>query len=69
MGCFIADIAMVPVLKRIGGRGAAAAGSAVVVPMLVKRVTGNAPVSEPRLGPRLRTYAARLLLDRDARGT
>jgi glycerol-3-phosphate acyltransferase PlsY len=69
VGCFVADVAMVPVLRRISGRQAAAAGGAVVVPMLVKRLVGNAPVAELRLGPRLRTYAARILLDRDTRAT
>jgi hypothetical protein len=69
IGCFIADLAMVPVLKRVGGRHAAALGAAVVVPMLVKRLTGNAPVAEKSRGPRLRAYAARLLLDRDTRAT
>jgi glycerol-3-phosphate acyltransferase PlsY len=69
VGCFVADLAMVPVLKRVSGRQAAAAGAAVVIPMLVKRLAGNAPVAATRLGPRLRTYAARLLLDRDARAT
>jgi hypothetical protein len=60
---------MVPVLHRFGGRPAAAMGAAVVVPMLTKRLMGNAPVQERRCGPRLRTYAARLFLDRDARTT
>jgi glycerol-3-phosphate acyltransferase PlsY len=69
IGCFVADVAMVPVLRRVHGRHAAAAGLAVVVPMLVKRLMGNAPVSEPRRGTRMRIYAARLLLDRDTRAT
>jgi len=63
IGCAVADAALVPVLRRSGGRAAAAAGAAVVVPMIAKRLAGNAPAKPPYL----RTYAARLLLDRDSR--
>jgi glycerol-3-phosphate acyltransferase PlsY len=65
IGCFIADMALVPVLRRTAGSPGALAGAAVVGPMLAKRLAGNAP-ARPR---RLRTYLARLLLDRDSRAS
>jgi acyl-phosphate glycerol 3-phosphate acyltransferase len=65
IGCFVADVAMVPVTRRVGGRAAAAAAAGVVVPMLVKRVAGNAPAPTPRW----RTRLWRLILDRDTRAT
>src|SRR4051812_18018659 len=43
IGCFIADVALVPVLAKLGGRRAAVAGAAVVVPMIAKRLMGNGP--------------------------
>ena len=63
VGCFVADVAMVPAARLAGGRPAAAAAGAVVVPMLAKRVAGNGPAPEPRW----RTRVWRLLLDRDTR--
>ena len=63
IGCFVADVALVPVARRVGGTPAAAAAGAVAAPMLIKRVTGNAPAPEPRW----RTRLWRLLLDRDTR--
>jgi glycerol-3-phosphate acyltransferase PlsY len=63
IGCFVADVALVPVTRRVSGRNAALAAGAVVVPMLGKRLAGNAP-AEP---PRWRTRLWRLLLDRDTR--
>jgi len=61
IGSLVADAALVPVLRRTGGRRAAVAGAAVLAPMLVKRLMGNGPV----VGPRWSTYRNRLLLDRD----
>lgn len=63
IGCFVADVALVPVTRRVGGSNAAAAAGAVVVPMLAKRVAGNAPAGPPKW----RTRLCRLLLDRDTR--
>jgi glycerol-3-phosphate acyltransferase PlsY len=60
-GSFLADVMLVPFLGTVMGAAAALAGAAVVVPMLVKRVTGNAPPTESR--PRI--YARRLLFDCD----
>jgi glycerol-3-phosphate acyltransferase PlsY len=56
-----ADVALVPVLHRWGGRPAAFAGAAVLVPMIVKRLTGNEPIT----GDRPATLLNRLLFDRD----
>ena len=63
VGSLVADTALVPVLGRVGGRRAALAGTAVLLPMVVKRLMGNGPVR----GPRWSTYANRLLFDRDTR--
>ncbi|MFL6239947.1 MAG: glycerol-3-phosphate acyltransferase [Actinomycetes bacterium] len=63
VGCLIADVALVPVSRLVGGPEAAAAAGAVVVPMLAKRVAGNGPAPTPRW----RTRIWRLLLDRDSR--
>ncbi|MHB8670637.1 MAG: glycerol-3-phosphate acyltransferase [Acidimicrobiales bacterium] len=62
IGSLCADLALVPMLRRTSGPKAGWAGAAVVVPMLLKRLAGNAPAAE---GRRLRTWAARLVLDRD----
>ncbi|MGH3344717.1 MAG: glycerol-3-phosphate acyltransferase [Carbonactinosporaceae bacterium] len=61
VGSLVADAALVPALARTRGRRAAAAGLAVLVPMIVKRVLGNAP--PPRRSPAV--YVTRLLVDRD----
>ena len=63
IGCFVADLALVPVIKRTAGQNAAVAAGAVVAPMLAKRVAGHGPARPPRL----RTWTNRLLLDRDTR--
>jgi glycerol-3-phosphate acyltransferase PlsY len=63
IGCFVADVALVPVTRRVNGSNAAAAAGAVVVPMLAKRLAGNGPAAAPRW----RTRLWRLLLDRDSR--
>jgi glycerol-3-phosphate acyltransferase PlsY len=63
IGCFVADVALVPVTRRVSGSNAAAAAGAVVVPMLAKRLAGNTPAAPPRW----RTRLWRLLLDRDTR--
>jgi glycerol-3-phosphate acyltransferase PlsY len=61
LGGFLADVTLVPVLARTKGSAGARLGAALVLPMLAKRVVGNrAPVRRD-----LRTYGARLLLDRD----
>ena len=60
-GSFVADLVLVPFLATAMGAAAALAGAAVVLPMLVKRLTGNGRPTEPRP----RTYALRLLFDSD----
>lgn len=61
LGCFLADLAVVPVLAGTGGAPAALMGVAVVVPMLTKRLLGNR--AAVRRDPA--TFAARLVFDRD----
>jgi glycerol-3-phosphate acyltransferase PlsY len=60
-GSFVADAVLVPFLGTAIGAAAALAGAAVVIPMLIKRVAGNAPPAEPRA----RVYTRRLLFDCD----
>lgn len=62
LASFVADLALVPVLAATHGRRGAAAGAAVVVPMLVKRVAGNALPASPRPPG---WWRSRLLYDRD----
>ena len=62
LASFVADLALVPVLARTRGRAGAATGAAVVVPLLVKRLTGNRPPPSPR---RPGWWVSRLLYDRD----
>lgn len=61
-GALVADLALVPVLARTRGAGGAIAGAAVVAPMLVKRLLGNAPPSEAESA---RVYLYRLVFDQD----
>ena len=62
IGSLFADIALVPIARRVHGREGAWAGAAVLAPMMAKRLAGNA--AAPR-GHRWRVYLTRLLLDRD----
>jgi glycerol-3-phosphate acyltransferase PlsY len=61
LGSFVADVLMVPFLAAAVGAMAAFAGASVVLPMLAKRLAGNAPPADA--GPRV--YARRLLFDHD----
>jgi glycerol-3-phosphate acyltransferase PlsY len=61
LGSFVAEAAMTPVLLVTNGTSGAVAGGAIAAPMLVKRVVGNAPPAERRVG----VYVHRLLFDRD----
>lgn len=63
LGALCAQVALTPVLAVTHGHNGALAGALVAVPMLVKRVVGNARPT----GPRARVYATRLLYDRDER--
>ena len=63
VGSLIADVAMVPAVRRWHGPDAAWAAFAVVTPMLVKRLAGN---ESPR-PTSAAVYAWRILFDRDSR--
>jgi acyl phosphate:glycerol-3-phosphate acyltransferase len=63
LGALVAEVALTPVLAVTHGAVGALAGISIAVPMLVKRVVGNAPAPPPRH----RTYRNRLLYDRDER--
>jgi glycerol-3-phosphate acyltransferase PlsY len=62
IGALMADVLLVPIVAAVHGHVAALAAGAVLVPILVKRVAGNAP---PAQDDRWRIYGHRLLLDRD----
>jgi glycerol-3-phosphate acyltransferase PlsY len=61
-GSFLADLALVPVVRRVHGREAALAAGAVLVPIAAKRLTGNRPAPAAH---RWATWRERLLFDRD----
>lgn len=63
LGALVAEVALAPVLAFTHGAVGALAGISIAIPMLVKRVVGNAPAPSPRH----RTYRNRLLYDRDDR--
>lgn len=60
-GAFVGALALAPVLGAVHGAEAAWAGLCVVVPMLVKRVAGNAPPARLGVG----VYLHRLVFDND----
>lgn len=62
LGCFVAYLALVPVLARVHGRRGALAGLAVLVPIVAKRLAGNAPPTGPE---RRRVLWNRLVHDQD----
>jgi len=61
LGGFVGEVLLAPVLAVTNGPAGALAGGAVGVPMLVKRILGNAPPTEPGW----RAYRHRLLYDHD----
>jgi acyl phosphate:glycerol-3-phosphate acyltransferase len=61
LGALVSYVALVPTLRRLGGRAAAGSGAAVLVPIVAKRLLGNRPATRPG------TYLWRLLFDRDER--
>jgi len=63
VGALVAEVALTPVLAVTHGAVGALAGISIAIPMLVKRVVGNAPAKPPRR----RTYRNRILYDRDDR--
>ncbi len=62
VGALAADGALIPVLSCTRGRRGALLATAVVVPMLTKRVLGNRPPTNP---DRVRIYVSRLVFDQD----
>jgi glycerol-3-phosphate acyltransferase PlsY len=63
VGALVAELALTPVLAVTHGAVGALAGISIAIPMLVKRVVGNAPAKPPRG----QTYRNRILYDRDDR--
>jgi acyl phosphate:glycerol-3-phosphate acyltransferase len=63
IGALIAELALAPVLAITHGRYGVLAGVVITVPMIAKRVVGNARPAEPGLRP----YVIRLLYDRDTK--
>jgi hypothetical protein len=63
IGSFVADVVLVPVVSRLHGKAGYMAASAVLAPIVAKRLMGNAPPGRP--GASL--YLNRLVLDRDTR--
>jgi len=61
LGCFLAYVALGPVLYRARGRDGLRIAAAIAGPLLVKRLTGNGPPARRRPG----TYLRRLVYDRD----
>ena len=61
LGCFVAYMALCPVLALTYGGNGALIGAAIVAPMLLKRVMGN----HPPTAPLPRSIVSRILLDRD----
>ena len=63
LGGFVAEVSLTPVLAVTNGRDGAIAGAAIAVPMIVKRVLGNA--RPPAGQPPASVYLHRLLFDHD----
>jgi acyl phosphate:glycerol-3-phosphate acyltransferase len=63
VGALVAEVALTPVLALTHGTVGALAGISIAIPMLVKRIAGNAPAKPPRA----QTYRNRILYDRDDR--
>jgi glycerol-3-phosphate acyltransferase PlsY len=64
LGSLAADVALVPISRRAHGRAGGRAGAAGLVPVMVKRLLGNAAPARRAPG----TYLARFLFDRDTWG-
>jgi acyl phosphate:glycerol-3-phosphate acyltransferase len=62
LGSLVADLALVPVVRRVHGRQAGWSAAAVLVPIVAKRLAGNrAPLERSAA-----TYFSRLVFDRDS---
>jgi glycerol-3-phosphate acyltransferase PlsY len=62
LGCFVAYVALVPIVHRVHGRAASALAASLLAPLVAKRVAGNHP--PPSWDHR--AVLSRLLLDQDA---
>lgn len=60
LGCFLAYLALSPVLQRTRGRAGLRTAAAVVGPLLIKRLLGDKPPAPPRP----KAYLLRLVYDR-----
>lgn len=63
-GCLAAQLLLIPVLRLSRGRNGALLATALVTPMVIKRLLGNGAPVPPRSG---RVYLTRLVYDRDVR--
>jgi glycerol-3-phosphate acyltransferase PlsY len=61
LGGFVAEMLLAPVLAVLEGAAGAAAGAAIALPMLLKRLLGNGRPERPGVQP----YVERLLYDRE----
>jgi acyl phosphate:glycerol-3-phosphate acyltransferase len=64
LGCFVALVALFPVLAKTRGRQGVLVACCLVAPVLAKRVLGNGPLDG---GRRLRSVVERLVFDADRR--
>jgi glycerol-3-phosphate acyltransferase PlsY len=64
LGSFIADVLLIPVAAGVHGRRGGIAAVAVLVPIVAKRLMGNAPPARPLPS----VYLYRLVFDRDTKG-
>lgn len=63
IGSLVAELASIPIARRSRGPQAGWAAAGVVIPMMIKRLAGNAPPTPGSTAP----YLWRFLLDRDRR--
>ena len=61
LGCFVAYVALVPIVRRVHGARASFVAAGVLAPLLAKRIAGN---RQPPAWDR-RTVVSRLMFDRD----
>lgn len=62
VGALASYVGLIPAMRTVAGREKSLAAAAVVIPMLVKRMAGNAPAPS---GARIQTTLTRLIFDQD----
>lgn len=62
VGALASYVGLIPAMRAVAGREKSLAAAAVVIPMLVKRMAGNAPAPS---GARIETTLTRLIFDQD----